>query len=447
MSAKQAMKRLDSSLEDRCTKLKCLTRQCKLSGERGGLSRFIEVARRVLKIKFVSPILIALLIIGSSMLVTAVTWSYHEIRLTTYMDFDGIPAVIETDDRTVWIFWTRKTLDRYNVFYVTSAYGEAAWSQETQLTSSRGANSGVSVCQASDSTIWLVWASDRTGNYDLYYKTSSDYGGTWSNDTQLTFHSGRDLKPAIRQMSDGTIWIVWSSNRSGGYDLYLKTSQNNGDSWSDDMQLTTDPSLDKMPSLAQMSNGTIWLVWASDRTGNYDLYYKTSSDFGNSWSGNTQLSGGSTIDSNPCVFQTMDGTIWIFWSRRQASENATDDIYYKHSSDNGVSWSDSFQLTSDNYDDIWPSATQTSRVKIWVVWTSDRADQPDWGNYDIYYRTSLVGDVNGDGIVNVVDLTIVALSYGFFEGEPGYDPEADINSDGLVDMRDLTLVAMHLGVT
>jgi hypothetical protein len=86
-------------------------------------------------------------------------------------------------------------------------------------------------------------------------------------------------------------------------------------------------------------------------------------------------------------------------------------------------------------------------VRIWVVWTSDRADQPDYGNYDLYYRTSLLGDVNEDWQVDVVDLTKVSLAYGFFEGEPGYDPESDINTDGLVDMRDLTSVAMNLGTT
>lgn len=58
---------------------------------------------------------------------------------------------------------------------------------------------------------------------------------------------------------------------------------------------------------------------------------------------------------------------------------------------------------------------------------------------------TVVGDVNGDGVVNVIDLSIVSLSYGTFEGEPDYNPEADLNEDGVVDMRDLTIVAMHLG--
>jgi hypothetical protein len=307
----------------------------------------------------------------------------------------------------------------------------------------------VSACQAADGTIWLVWTSDRTGNFEIFCKTSSDYGFSWSNDTQLSFHSGRDLKPVVRQLSDGSVWVVWSSDRSGGYDLYRKVSLNNGGSWSEDVRLTTDSSLDKMPSLVQMSNGTIWLVWASDRTGNYDLYYKTSSDLGASWTGDTQFTSGPKVESNPCILQTMNGNLWVFWSKREPAdvETATDDMYYMYSSDGGVTWSDSFQFTTDSYDDIWSSVIQSRRARLWVVWTSDRADQPDWGNYDIYMRTSLLGDVNEDGIVNVIDITIVSVAYGSFENDPDYNPQADLNADGIVDMWDLTAVGRNLGTT
>lgn len=58
---------------------------------------------------------------------------------------------------------------------------------------------------------------------------------------------------------------------------------------------------------------------------------------------------------------------------------------------------------------------------------------------------TIPGDVNLDGVVNVIDLTIVALSYGAFIGEPDYNPIADLNEDGIVDMKDLVIVAWNLG--
>ena len=49
-------------------------------------------------------------------------------------------------------------------------------------------------------------------------------------------------------------------------------------------------------------------------------------------------------------------------------------------------------------------------------------------------------DVNGDGVVDVADLVIVATAYGT-QVPPGTDLPADVNSDGVVNLIDLTLVA------
>jgi len=52
------------------------------------------------------------------------------------------------------------------------------------------------------------------------------------------------------------------------------------------------------------------------------------------------------------------------------------------------------------------------------------------------------GDVNGDGIADVWDLSLVAVAYGTFEGEPVYDPYTDINKDGIVDIADVARAPM-----
>ena len=52
----------------------------------------------------------------------------------------------------------------------------------------------------------------------------------------------------------------------------------------------------------------------------------------------------------------------------------------------------------------------------------------------------LKGDVNGDGVVNIQDLVLVASSFG----KTGQDT-ADVNGDGVVNIADLVLVAGNLG--
>jgi hypothetical protein len=284
-------------------------------------------------------------------------------------------------------------------------------------------------------------SSEQIQDYEIFFKTSHDNGATWSNDTQLTDDSTDDLSPSIIQLINGTIMLVWQSNRLGNHDIFYMTT--NGTSWSDPKQLTTDSEQDKGPHITQTKDGRIWVVWASRRTGDYEIFYKIYD--GSSWSNDTRLTySNTTSDSTPSILQTIDGTIWVFWT--SSTTTSDNDIYYMYSSDNGNTWSEPIQFTTDTNEDMWPAITQTRDTKIWVVWTSNRGDQPD-GNWDVYYRTSLAGDVNEDGFVDVFDLSIVGMAYGTFEGMPGYDADADINKDGLVDMRDLSIVTLYYGDT
>jgi hypothetical protein len=82
---------------------------------------------------------------------------------------------------------------------------------------------------------------------------------------------------------------------------------------------------------------------------------------------------------------------------------------------------------------------------MWDLWLHNDGAEPVLLNS--VGSKILEGDVNGDGIVNVQDLTIVTLAYGRLEGEPGYDPDADLNLDGIVDMKDVVTVARNLGQT
>ncbi|MDE0689601.1 MAG: dockerin type I domain-containing protein [Candidatus Poribacteria bacterium] len=52
----------------------------------------------------------------------------------------------------------------------------------------------------------------------------------------------------------------------------------------------------------------------------------------------------------------------------------------------------------------------------------------------------LAEDVNKDGVVNILDLTLIASNFGKSE-----ENDADVNADGLVNILDLTLVAAAFG--
>ena len=59
----------------------------------------------------------------------------------------------------------------------------------------------------------------------------------------------------------------------------------------------------------------------------------------------------------------------------------------------------------------------------------------------------LAADVNADGVVNILDLTLVAKDFGATLTAAQQKPNPDVDRDGTVDIRDLTLVAKYFGQT
>jgi len=62
-------------------------------------------------------------------------------------------------------------------------------------------------------------------------------------------------------------------------------------------------------------------------------------------------------------------------------------------------------------------------------------------------RIKLMGDVNGDCIVDLYDLTAVALAFSASPGDPNWNPETDLNGDGTIDIFDIVIVVVNYGRT
>ena len=54
---------------------------------------------------------------------------------------------------------------------------------------------------------------------------------------------------------------------------------------------------------------------------------------------------------------------------------------------------------------------------------------------------SISTDVNGDGVVNILDLNVLAIAFGSYPTHPRWNPRADVNDDDFVNIFDSLLVA------
>jgi hypothetical protein len=80
-----------------------------------------------------------------------------------------------------------------------------------------------------------------------------------------------------------------------------------------------------------------------------------------------------------------------------------------------------------------------------TIVAGDPGDPSDPPPTEITNRLAILPnvDINGDGVVNIEDLVFVAGAFGAAQDDPRYRAEADLDLNGIVDIRDLSLVALN----
>jgi len=58
----------------------------------------------------------------------------------------------------------------------------------------------------------------------------------------------------------------------------------------------------------------------------------------------------------------------------------------------------------------------------------------------------VLGDLNNDDKVNMIDIGLAASAFGSFPGYLRWNPEVDINKDGVINLRDIAIVARNFGM-
>jgi Neuraminidase (sialidase) len=117
--------------------------------------------------------------------------------------------------------------------------------------------------------------------------------------------------------------------------------------WEPDVRLTNDPggswTLSMNSRSLAASGDTVHVVWYDNRDGNNEIYYKRSTDGGITWGQDMPLTNAIDLSSWPSI-SVSGATVHVAWSDGRDQEGIAE-IYYKRSMDGGVIWEDDTRLT------------------------------------------------------------------------------------------------------
>ena len=288
-------------------------------------------------------------------------------------------------------------------FFVISISHAQTWSQYKRLTWNSG-NSISAAVKANSSNVHMVWMDDFQGNYEIYYKRSSDGGTTWGGFKRLTYTSNDSGAPALALDASGnTIHVVWTEKTihplvpviySISFEIYYKRSTDGGNTWSSARPLTWISQKSQSPSIVVDSNNTVHVVWYySPRTNDnmiYEIFYKQSPNGGASWNATQRLTWSSGHSESPDIAVSFTNTIHVVWLMKMVGNT---DLFYKRSTNGGVSWTGAKRITwTSGFNDA-PKIVTDSGNNLHIVWPDNSPS-----NYEIYHKKSTDGGLTWPGI-------------------------------------------------
>lgn len=287
---------------------------------------------------------------------------------------------IVPDGNMLYVVWYDIRDGNNEIYFKRSTDYGATWGTDTRLTNNY-AESQNPVILVSGSNLIVVWDDLRDNNNgnEIYCKRSTDAGISWGSDTRLTSGTGNSSGPSIVE-SENTIHLVWSDERDGNYEIYYKSSTDKGINWSNDSRLTV-ASGNSLYSNISVSGSTVHLVWSDNRDGNSEIYYKRSSDDGLTWQADTRITVNSGNSTTPLI-SSWGQFVHMVWSD---NFEGNPEIYFNHSSDGGINWQTNTRLTNNSYNSLEPDICVSGQT-IHVIWDDTR-----FGNYEIMYKISTNG--------------------------------------------------------
>jgi len=253
--------------------------------------------------------------------------SWHAIQQLTedyaYMKF---PAIATAGNRLVCLYnATLHSIPNDTVFVMglTSSDGGRTWSQPFRVHRDINTTYPMTLLQ-SQGRFHLVYSEPGPDALEIAYMFSDDSGLTWSPPVLISPVDVYDGQwPRASVDTSGFLAACWFDYKygsgGGGFygDILMNYSSDNGQTWHGEIRVTYEHK--SLTSAILADNQDIHVAYEDIRDGNQEIYYRWSSDRGLSWSTEERLTDDDSLSSyDPALalsYRGEDKTLHLVWSQ------------------------------------------------------------------------------------------------------------------------------------
>jgi hypothetical protein len=104
------------------------------------------------------------------------------------------------------------------------------------------------------------------------------------------------LAPMV--ISDDNVYVLWSSNKTGNYEVMIRVSNDNGDLFGKKVNLSNSTMFDSINSEIAASGSNVFVTWWEKNQTSNDPVMRISKDNGNTFGPTLKLSANDALDTN-----------------------------------------------------------------------------------------------------------------------------------------------------
>jgi hypothetical protein len=165
-------------------------------------------------------------------------------------------------------------------------------------------------------------AASAEGVVQIHVFASDDAGATWTEDVVETLQLGTvctsegcyadfyDSGPALAADLDGDLVMVYSgaADPGGPRTVYARASTDGGSTWGDPLRLSPLDVNSAFAAAAGTGDDGVRVFFADQRTGRWNVWYRTSTNLGASWSSAVKISDATS----GTVYKNRDGFVEFY---------------------------------------------------------------------------------------------------------------------------------------
>ena len=323
------------------------------------------------------------------------------VNLTSGVGVDSETPSIGAFGNNVYVVWTDNSPGNFNIFFVKSTDGGNTFSKPVNLSNDPGVSYFPRIAIGGNNNVYVVWTDNSVGNYNILFTKSVDGGASFHKPITLSNLKGVSNFPSIVAFGNNSVYVVWShknntdfdpsntENQTQTYDVFFTKSLDQGNTFSKPVNLSDDPANSQSPAVTISDNNIVYVVWSDNSIGTYETFFTKSLDQGNTFSKVSVISS-NVARSISASISTYGNNVYVVWSDNIFGNS---EIFFTNSVDNGSTFNMPVNINEDtgiSSDAQIISAPQAGN--LYVIWQDNTR-----GNAVIYFtKTQLTGHPDPD---------------------------------------------------